>query len=265
LNKSPTRSQRKEDRIPRKHHNIFDQTLLPEEDFSGGKLLRRRKTTGPYEHLPPKENVESPLSLTAPISDTNSFDEIQVSRRPRGRPSIAALPSSPLSSSQTLQREFRVRDKKVDYTIPSLKSLLPTPPRKRRSSAPPLSVPKVHSQAIVPSTLPRETDRPRPRTVTNRMGERSLLMKLRISPNKLTAITNKVANPKIRIVESTSRKRRLMDEEGPTERKAEEKPFGGILSNDDADTFRQTPTEIDRARFERAKEKSMVHSPLLSS
>lgn len=56
-----------------------------------------------------------------------------------------------------------------------------------------------------------------------------------------------------------------MDEEEPVEPKVEEKPFGGILSNEDADTSRQTPTEIDRARFERAKEKPMVHLPLLSS
>jgi hypothetical protein len=90
------------------------------------------------------------------------------------------------------------------------------------------------------------------------MGERSLLVKLRLAPNQLTEIIKKAGHPKIRIHESASRKRRLMDEEEPTEPKGEEKPFGGILSIEDADTLRQTPTEIDRARFERAKEKSMV-------
>jgi hypothetical protein len=88
-------------------------------------------------------------------------------------------------------------------------------------------------------------------------------MKLRISTNKLTGVINKAVHPKIRIIESTSRKRRLHEEEeAAPEPKIEEKPFGGILTKEDADTFRQTPTEVDRARFERAKEKSMVVSLL---
>jgi hypothetical protein len=87
-------------------------------------------------------------------------------------------------------------------------------------------------------------------------------MKLRISTNKLTGVINRAVLPKIRIVESVPRKRRVQEEEeAALEPKVEEKPFGGILTKEDADTSRQTPTELDRARFERAKDKSMVRSP----
>jgi hypothetical protein len=91
-----------------------------------------------------------------------------------------------------------------------------------------------------------------------------LLIKLRVAPNKLAPLVRK---PRIRIVESmTGRKRRIREEEEeeeqPTESKPEpEKPFGGILTKADADTSKTTPTEIDRGRFERAREAAVVYSP----
>ena len=41
-------------------------------------------------------------------------------------------------------------------------------------------------------------------------------------------------------------------------RKEPEKPFGGILTKEDADTSKTTPTDLDRSRFERAKEIAAV-------
>src|SRR5271169_5433706 len=74
-NRSPTRSQRKEDRIPKKHYNIFDQTLLPEEDFSGGKLLRKRKTSGNSDSPSrKKQKTSSSTSLLIP-PQSSSLDE----------------------------------------------------------------------------------------------------------------------------------------------------------------------------------------------
>jgi len=73
-------------------------------------------------------------------------------------------------------------------------------------------------------------------------------------------------SPRIRIIESLSgRKRKLREEEEepvPEIKKEPEKPFGGILSKEDADTSKTTPIEIDRARFERAKEAAVVR-PLI--
>jgi hypothetical protein len=268
MNKSPTRSQRKEDRIPKIHHNIFDQTLLPEEDFSGGKLLRKRRTSGGHESIV-SEKQKSTRSILGSTPQPNNPDEIEVvSQRPRSRQQVRETPTPRTISSQFSNREFRVRDKKIDYTIPSLKSLLPTPPRKQRSPAPPQSLPRVRAPLQSPISTPKTISRPTPRTITNRSGERSLLLKILIPPTKLVAMVRKgVHQPRIRIVESQpSRKRRIQEdeEEEPVEPKKEpEKPFGGILTKEDADTTRQTPNDIDRARFERAREKSLVR-PMLS-
>jgi hypothetical protein len=58
------------------------------------------------------------------------------------------------------------------------------------------------------------------------------------------------------------RKRRNREENEEPEinesTKEPEKPFGGILTKEDADTSKTTPTEIDRARFDRARESAMV-------
>lgn len=86
-----------------------------------------------------------------------------------------------------------------------------------------------------------------------------LLIKLRIASNKLAPLINK---PRIRIVENTpGRKRRIRENEEPEiiEPKREpEKPFGGILTKEDADTSKTTPTDIDRTRFDRARETALV-------
>lgn len=93
-----------------------------------------------------------------------------------------------------------------------------------------------------------------------------LLLKLRVASSKLAPLVRK---PRIRIVEgSTGRKRRVreneeVEEEQPVEQKREsEKPFGGILVKEDADTSKTTPTEVDRARFDRARDAAIVSSPL---
>ena len=264
---------------------MFDQTLLPEEDFSGGKLLRKRKTSLPTDSEPPSKRRKT--ASPHPKNDENS-DQIQVSSKPRIPPPPVSQPVSALqkhpnnetppqrsSSSQVVgTREFRIRDKSINYTIPPLKSLLPTPPppRKRRSSAPPPSailIPK-KIRTEIPSTpvhpSPRPVGRPRLlRTVTQRNGQKMLLVKLHVASNKLASLVRK---PRIRIVEgSTGRKRRVredeeVEEEQPVEQKREpEKPFGGILSKEDADTSKTTPTEIDRARFDRARDAAIVCSP----
>src|SRR6266496_3268389 len=81
-NRSPTRSQRKEDRMPKRHYNIFDQTLLPEEDFSGGKLLRKRKTSGNSDS-PSKKKRKTSSSTSLVIPPSSNLDQIEVSSRPR--------------------------------------------------------------------------------------------------------------------------------------------------------------------------------------
>lgn len=276
-NRSPTRSQRKEDRLPKRHYNIFDQTLLPEEDFSGGKLLRKRKTSGGSD---PPPNRKRKSSSPEP-STTNNFDQIEVSSRPRIPPRpvsqpvtalqrITTPPPKPASSyiattgGVTAAREFRVRDKSINYTIPSLKSLLPTPPHRRRSSAPSqIQVPKVRAQSQIPiSSSKSPVSRPKIRTIIQRNGQKSLLIKLRIASNKLAPLLHK---PRIRIVESTDgRKRRIreIEEQEVIELKREpEKPFGGILTKEDADTSKTTPSEIDRARFDRARESATALPP----
>ena len=277
-NRSPTRSQRKEDRIPKKHYNIFDQTLLPEEDFSGGKLLRKRKTSGNSDSPSRKKRkTSSSTSLVVPPQSSN-LDQIEVTSRPRIPPHrpvsqpITALqrittppPARPSSSqiATTTPREFRVRDKSVNYTIPSLKSLLPTPPHKRRSPAPHIiQVPKIRTLQPQPRpslSSPKPLGRPKLRTIIQRNGEKMLLIKLRIASNKLAPLLHK---PRIRIVENIpGRKRRIRENEEPEviEPKREpEKPFGGILTKEDADTSKTTPTDIDRARFERARETPLV-------
>jgi hypothetical protein len=147
-----------------------------------------------------------------------------------------------------------------------LKSLLPTPPHKRRSPAPSqIRIPKIRaqSQPLPPAASPRPVGRPKLRTIIQRNGEKSLLIKLRIASNKLGLLLHK---PKIRIVENNAvgRKRRAREDDEPevVEPKREpEKPFGGILTKEDADTSKTTPTEIDRARFDRAREAAMVFYP----
>ena len=275
-NKSPTRSQRKEDRFPKKHFNMFDQTLLPEEDFSGGKLLRKRKTSG---HLDPETAPKRRKTVSPTPPNDESLADIQVSSGPEIPERAVHEPVSALqqrnnnetspqrpSSSQVGAREFRVRDKSINYTIPSIKSLLSTPtPRKRRSSAPPLPPSAIRAE-IPPSTpaqqSPRSVGRPKLRTVTQRNGEKMLLIKLHVASSKLAPLVRK---PRIRIVEgNTGRKRRIrededVEEEAPVEQKKEtEKPFGGILSKEDADTSKTTPTEVDRARFDRARDAATV-------
>jgi hypothetical protein len=92
-----------------------------------------------------------------------------------------------------------------------------------------------------------------------------LLIKLRVAASKLAPLVRK---PRIRIVEgNTGRKRRIredeeVEEEQPVEQKRElEKPFGGILTKEDADTSKTTPTELDRARFDRARDAAIVYIP----
>jgi hypothetical protein len=89
-----------------------------------------------------------------------------------------------------------------------------------------------------------------------------LLIKLRVAASKLVPLVRK---PRIRIVEgSTGRKRRIredeeVEEEQPVEQKREtEKPFGGILTKEDGDTSKTTPTEVDRTRFDRARDAAIV-------
>ena len=261
--------------MPKKHYNIFDQTLLPEEDFSGGKLLRKRKTSGNSDtQSKKKRKTSSSTSLVVP--PISNPDQIQVSSRPRIPPvsqSVTALqrittppPPRPSSSqiTATSPREFRVRDKSINYTIPSLKSFLPTPPHKRRRSSPPhlIQVPKIRtlqSPPLPPSSSPKPPGRPKLRTTIQRNGDKMLLIKLRIASNKLAPLLHK---PRIRIVEiAPGRNRRVREHEEPeiTEPKRElEKPFGGILTKEDADTSKTTPTDIDRVRFDRARETAMV-------
>lgn len=267
MDKSSTRSQRKEDKTPKRHHNIFDQTLLPEEDFSGGKLLRHRRTSKEDEQRIIK-TPKAPVAIATPVAHT------EVKRRGPGRPRLnQRAVSQPINTPSTINpqsshinfsgREFRARDKNIDYTIPSLKSILPTPPRKRRSPAPTPVIPKIRAIAQIPTQSPNTTPRPRPKTITNRNGEKSLLLKIHVLPSKLAALIRKAApSPKIRIIEGLSgRKRKVREEEEEVAvevRKEHEKPFGGILSKEDADTSKTTPTEVDRARFERAKEAAAV-------
>lgn len=262
---------------------MFDQTLLPEEDFSGGKLLRKRKTSiGSDEHIvrkrrrttapppPPPPKQQQSQTTTA----NNRFDEIQVSARPRTlaidrltssqpsertRHSTASVPSTPRS------REFRARDKSISYTVPSLKSLLPTPPKKRndrRASLPippkPLDIPKLRPpDRTTPSASPRPVGRPPKllRTETKRTGEKTLVIKLRISSDKLSTLLAP-KQPRIRIVEG---RRQTEERDDPTSPKRDtEKPFGGILSKDDADVQKTTPTDLDRTRFDRARSVAAV-------
>jgi MYST family zinc finger domain len=264
---------------------MFDQTLLPEEDFSGGKLLRKRKTSiGSDEHqaiiakrrrttAPPPP---SPQQQSQTTKTNDRFDEIQVSARPRTlaldrltasqptertRHSAASMPSTPRP------REFRARDKSISYTVPSLKSLLPTPPQKRkerRASLPippkPLDIPKLRPpDRTTPSASPRPVGRPPKllRTETKRTGERTLIMKLRISPDKLNALLAP-KQPRIRIVEGRRRPETEERDDLPSPKKDPEKPFGGILSKDDADVQKTTPTDLDRTRFDRARSVAAV-------
>ena len=247
---------------------MFDQTLLPEEDFSGGKLLRHRKTSTESDLPPKKRRKTTPTALSPNTPITDEYDQIEVSRRPRSpqratsQPPIASQPKPPSQRpvlSNAPQREFRVRDRTIDYTIPSLKSLLPPQPRQRQSSAPAV-VPKIRSQLQATPGSPKSIGRSRlSRIGTRRDGQKMLLMKLHISPAKLAPLVRK---PQIRIVESASgRKRQIteVEDEEPAEHKRNtEKPFGGILTKDDADTSKTTPTEIDRSRFERARENIIV-------
>lgn len=293
-NTSPTRrSQRRDETIPKRHYNMFDQTLLPEEDFSGGKLLRKRKTSSTSDEsqslllnkrrriLPPPISTE-----TQPQTTSNSkFDQIEVSVRPRPvppettasqttEPTKSAAPSVPLTpqpSSQ--QREFRTRDKTINYTIPSLKSLLSPPLHQRKEGRALLAIPAAKTLDIpnvrspVPELPPADTPSPRRhskllRTVTKRNGEKSLVLKLRIAPAKLGPLVHK-QQPRIRIVESSlERKRRIEDAQEDIEeaepKRESEKPFGGILSKEDADTSKTMPMEIDRNRFDRARAAAAV-------
>ena len=88
-----------------------------------------------------------------------------------------------------------------------------------------------------------------------------LLVNLRVSPSKLGPLVRK---PHIRIVEGGSGRRRgTIDGEEEEDQvveqtKDQEKPFGGILSKEDADMSKTTPTDVDRARFERARDAAMV-------
>jgi len=292
-NTSPTRrSQRRDETVPKRHYNMFDQTLLPEEDFSGGKLLRKRKTSGASDEsqsllnkrrrtLPPSSAETQPQTA----SNNSKFDQIEVSTRPRPvpqestasqttEPTRSAAPSAPLTpqpSSQ--QREFRTRDKTINYTIPSLKSLLPPPLNNRRSWLPiptPKSLDIPNRRPPAPDPLTADTPSPRvvgrppklTRTVTQRNGEKSLLLKLHIAPVKLGPLVHK-QQPRIRIVESSLvRKRRIEEVQEDVEeaepKRESEKPFGGILSKEDADTSKTMPMEIDRNRFDRARAAALV-------
>jgi hypothetical protein len=89
------------------------------------------------------------------------------------------------------------------------------------------------------------------------------MLKVHIPSTKLLGLIRKaVQQPKLRIVE-TGRKRRLKEvsEDPPEPPKKDEKPFGGILTKEDADTSKTIPVEIDRARFERARENA-VYPPV---
>ncbi len=90
-----------------------------------------------------------------------------------------------------------------------------------------------------------------------------LLIKLRIASNKLAPLLHK---PRIRIVENTpGRKRRIPENKEPEliePNREPEKPFGGILTKEDADTSKTTPTDSDRARFDHAREGAMVLNPI---
>lgn len=92
------------------------------------------------------------------------------------------------------------------------------------------------------------------RTQIKRNGEKSLLIKLDVPSDKLAALVKKA--PRIRIVEGDAnrpRREREVQEEA-IDKESPPKPFGGILSKEDADTSKTTPNEADRGRFDRAKE-----------
>jgi hypothetical protein len=85
------------------------------------------------------------------------------------------------------------------------------------------------------------------------------MLKVHLPSAKLLGLIRKaVQPPRIRIVE-TERKRRVREvsEDPPEPPKKDEKPFGGILTKEDADTSKTTPVDIDRARFERARENAV--------
>jgi len=99
------------------------------------------------------------------------------------------------------------------------------------------------------------------RTVIQRNGQKSLLVKVKLQLDRFPELQRK-STPRIKIVESASgRKRRIQEEEEEEvvePKKESEKPFGGILSKEDADTSKTTPVDIDRVRFERARESAAV-------
>jgi hypothetical protein len=147
------------------------------------------------------------------------------------------------NSPDAPRRHFRVRDKTIDYTIPSLKSIIApdSPPSVRKRQSP-----------IVPA---------RPRTTTNRNGQKSLLLTVRLSPAKLVGINARSppAQRHVRLDPPRGQKRRVPDDEDRVEDREPAKPFGGILTKEDADTSKTTPTELDRSRFDRARDLALVH------
>jgi len=279
---------------------MFDQTLLPEEDFSGGKLLRKRKTSSTSDESQSlllnkrRRILPSPISTeTQPQTTSDSkFDQIEVSARPRPvlsektasqtiEPTKSTAPSVPISPPQPSSqlREFRTRAKSVNYTIPSLKSLLTPPFHKLKERRALLPIPATKSLDIPDLRGPvlelPTADTPSPglvgrppkllRTVTKRNGEKSLVLKLRIAPAKLGPLVYK-QQPRIRIVESSLRRKRRIEEAQEDAEEAEskresEKPFVGILSKEDADTSKTMPMEIDRNRFDRARAAAAVFPP----
>ncbi|KAI0104391.1 hypothetical protein F4814DRAFT_430612 [Daldinia grandis] len=210
-------------------HSVFNQLVLDEDPMDGSRVLRKRKTSSPEAEV----DVEEVMSLRKRrknTSDESAQDEViqetansaEISGRPRSGRSLRHKASS--------------------------SEALCTIVKKSRSS---LMV-KMRVSATELRKLPHNS-----RARRKRSGRATTSRSSRSSRNVASTRAAAVAEPPPMtpfFPSSYSQPFYSFYDKEPDELKG--KPYGGILSEEQADTTKTLPTKDDRRRFDEAKQKA---------
>ncbi|KAI0898923.1 hypothetical protein F4806DRAFT_456049 [Annulohypoxylon nitens] len=209
-------------------HSVFNQLVLDEDPMDGSRVLRKRKTSSAEAE---EEEVISLRKRRKNTSDVSIQDE-------------TGQDNTNVAESSTRPRSGRSLRHKVSNSEP-----LCTIVKKSRSS---LTV----KMRVSATEMNKILQNPRPRR-RKRTGRAVTVRSSRASRNVTSTRAAAVAEPPPMapfFPSSYSQPFYSFYDKEPDELKG--KPYGGILTEEQADTTKTLPTKDDRRRFDEAKQKA---------
>ncbi|OTB11165.1 hypothetical protein K445DRAFT_322349 [Daldinia sp. EC12] len=210
-------------------HSVFNQLVLDEDPMDGSRVLRKRKTSSPEVEVDTEE-VMSLRKRRKNTSDESAMDDVIQEK------SNSAEPSSRQRSGRSLRHKASSSDALCTIVKKSRFSLVV----KMR-----VSTTKMHKLSL------------NSRTRRKRSGRTTASRSSRSSRNVASTRAAAIAEPPPMtpfFPSSYSQPFYSFYDKEPDELKG--KPYGGILTEEQADTTKTLPTKDDRRRFDEAKQKA---------